>query len=66
MERKSSGMEENKQKYEGRRPKCPFCGSDLIIVCYEGYYEDFSYWDCPKCEKIDDYKPDYKWKGDYA
>ena len=30
-------------------PKCPFCGTNLHVVQYKGYYESFCYWDCAQC-----------------
>lgn len=32
-------------------PVCPYCGVEMTIQTYEGYYDTFSYWICDCVEE---------------
>lgn len=49
-----------------KRPVCS-CGSKMDIVEFKGYYDEFNYFECSKCElDVDDYKADKEHYGQYA
>lgn len=51
---------------EELRPTCS-CGERMIIVQYNGYYDEFNYFICTNCElDADDYESDNGWLGTYA
>ena len=49
-----------------KKPKCPFCEKEMIVVEYIGYYDVFCYWECD-CDSDDLEKHKVrKWRGGYA
>lgn len=51
---------------EEKRPTCS-CGEKMHIVEFKGYYDEFNYFECGKCEvDADDYKPDDERRGQFA
>jgi hypothetical protein len=43
-----------------KRPVC-ICGKAMILIHWEGYYDDIEYWKCPKdCTDLTKLKPDEK------
>ena len=52
----------------GNRPVCS-CGELMKLIYYQGYYDDFKYWECDNkdCElNIDDLDADERMSGSYA
>ena len=47
------------------KPKCPKCKKEMWITHYEGYYDEFRYWEC-ECEEDDLPETENKWHGQYA
>jgi hypothetical protein len=57
-------MSENKKT---KKPKCK-CGEEMVVVEYVGYYDRFTYWDCPNtsCSLLDSLKPEKTHRGSYG
>ena len=52
-----------KAKLSSKKPICPICQSEMKSINYQGYYDQFSFWECG-CEKFE--KADYEQSGQYA
>ena len=60
------GEEEMKEITDEKRPVCS-CGNKMDIVEFNGYYDEFNYFECSKCElDADDYKSDKEHYGQYV
>lgn len=54
------------KKEKVKKPVCPYCGEEMTIVHFIGYYDEFSYWEC-KCKDSDlEKNVEYTWRGGYA
>ena len=55
-----------KEITEEKRPVCS-CGNKMDIVEFNGYYDEFNYFECSKRElDADDYKSDKEHYGQYV
>jgi len=55
------------EKWIPPTPKC-LCGSELKVVKFSGYYDEFNMWICSdeNCTILDDLKPECECKGAYS
>lgn len=51
---------------EIKMPVCPYCGKEMVVARYRGYYESFSYWECECEDNILKEKTTNEWNGSYA
>jgi hypothetical protein len=47
----------------GNMPICPYCGTEMYVAEYSGYYESFKYWGCA-CDDKDLPEPKSVYRGE--
>lgn len=45
--------EREREERKVEKPRCPYCGAEMVPVNYEGYYETMAFWEC-ECEYFPD------------
>jgi len=64
---KKPELHRNPENEGKKRPICS-CGTEMTLIRYRGYYDEFEYWECEKydCRIADGFKPDIEVKGSFA